>query len=221
MENEIENLRKQQQKLRKRSSALIVLLILVLGISVGFAALSSSLNINGTSTIKDAEWDVGIDEDDPDIECPASEVCTINPANPDAITPDDGTGDNPNGAIIWMDGNTVYFKHLLTKPGDVFTFTTVYSNNGTIDAKLDTVTKSELNATAQRFMTYDVTYADGSTIRSGDVLNAGDSVTFKVTVTYKSTVTTLPTAAELALINETSQGHTGATSLFTVNYVQA
>ena len=90
-----------------------------------------------------------------------------------------------------------------------------------MDAKLDTVTKNDLNATAQRFMTYNVTYADGSTIRSGDYLRVGETATFKVTVAYKSTVTTLPTEEELALINETSQGHTGATSLFTVTYVQA
>ncbi len=70
-------------------------------------------------------------------------------------------------------------------------------------------------------MTYDVTYGDGSAIQVGDTLSAGSSVTFKVTVAYKSTVTTLPTAAQLDLINETADGHTGATSLFTVNYEQA
>ena len=70
-------------------------------------------------------------------------------------------------------------------------------------------------------MTYNVTYADGTTVSTGDTLNAGASATFKVTVAYRSDVTTLPTAAELALINETSNGHTGATSLFTVNYEQA
>ena len=42
---------------------------------------------------------------------------------------------------------------------------------------------------------------------------------FKGTVGTGGTVTTLPTAAELALINETANGHTGATSLFTVNFV--
>ena len=70
-------------------------------------------------------------------------------------------------------------------------------------------------------MTYSVTYADGTAVTAGDSLAAGADATFKVTVAYKSGVTTLPTAAELALINETSDGHTGATSLFTVSYEQA
>ncbi len=222
MENEIEKLKVEHQRQKKKSTVLLLLLLLVGFISIGYATLSSTLKINGTSTISNPTWDVVIDDTDPDaIACPTGEKCTINPSNPESLTPDDGTGDNAKGAIIWMDGNTVYFKHLLSKPGDTFTFTTKYANNGTIDAKVDTVTKSDLNATAQRFMTYDVTYADGSTIKAGDSLKAGQSATFKVSVTYKSTVTTLPTADELALINETSAGHTGATSLFTVSYVQA
>ena len=192
-------------------------------ISVGYAALSSSLNISGSSTIKNNTWD--IDVDDGDITCPQGEVCTIDPANPETVTPDDGvvtpTNPDPTGAVIWMDGNTVYFKHVLTVPGDVFTFSTTYTNNGTIDAKVASVTKSTLNATAQQFMTYDVTYANGTAVQSGDTLAAGSSATFKVTVAYKSTVTTLPTAEQLALINETADGHTGATSLFTVTYEQA
>ena len=220
MENEIEELKKEHQKQQKKSLALIVLLLLVAGISVGYAALSSTLRIHGSSTINNPTWDVGI-ADGADIGCPTGEKCTINPSNPESLTPDDGTGDNAKGAIIWMDGNTVYFKHVLSKPGDNFTFTTKFSNKGTIDAKVDSVTKSDLNATAQRFLTYNVTYANGTAINSGDLLRAGQDVTFKVSVTYKSTVTTLPTTAELALINETSEGHTGATSLFTVSYVQA
>ena len=220
MESEIERLKKEQRRRHNRSLAIIVLLLLVTFVSVGYAALSSTVNIRGSSTINNPIWDIGI-QDGTDIKCPSGQKCTINPSNPGGLTPDDGTGDNAKGAIIWMDGNTVYFKHLLTKPGDTFTFTTKFSNNGTMDAKLDTVTKNDLNATAQRFMTYNVTYADGSAIRSGDYLRVGESDTFKVTVAYKSTVTTLPTEEELALINETSQGHTGATSLFTVTYVQA
>lgn len=214
---------RREEKRERKSLAVILLLLLITCISIGYAALSSSLNINGTSTITDAEWDVGPDGDG-DITCPTGQTCTINPSNPDDVTPDDGkpTPENPDpkGAVIWMDGDTVYFKHVLTKPGDVFTFTTVYKNNGTIDAKVSNVTKSELNATAKNFMEYDVTYADGSEIKANDVLAAGSSATFKVTVKYKN-VSTLPTAAQLALINETADGHTGATSLFTVNYVQA
>ena len=206
----------QQQKTTKRYFAVIILLLLVLGLSVGYSILSASFNINGTSTIKSNTWEIGIG--DGDIVCPTGEVCTINPSDPSTLTPDDGT---TNGAIIWLDGNTVYFKHLLSKPGDVFTFNATFRNTGSIDAKVSSVTTSSLNATAQRFMTYTVTYANGTAVAANDTLASGASATFKVTVAYKDSVTTLPTAEELALINETADGHTGATSLFTVNYEQA
>ena len=196
----------------------------MLGVTVGFATLGSTLQINGTSTIKSSTWNIGGDDTNP-IECPSGEVCTINPQNPGSLTPDDGEvtpeNPNPNGAIIWMDGNTVYFKHLLSVPGDVFTFNVTYTNNGTVDAKVASVNKSQLNSTAQQYLTYTATYSNGNEVTVGDILAAGASVTFKVTVAYKSTVTELPDAETIALINETANGKTGATSSFTVEYEQA
>lgn len=215
-QNSIQQQLQQQHKTTKRYFAIIILLLMVMGLSIGYSVLSTSFNINGTSTIKNSTWEISVGNGD--INCPTGDICTINPADPEGTTPD---AEGPIGSVIWLDGNTVYFKHVLTKPGDIFTFTTKFTNTGSINAKISSVTTSSLNATAQNFMTYNVTYADGTTVSAGDTLNAGASATFKVTVAYRSDVTTLPTAAELALINETSNGHTGATSLFTVNYEQA
>ena len=215
VQQQIQQQLQQQHKTTKRYFAVIILLLLVMGLSIGYSILSTSFNINGTSTIKNSTWEIDVPTDG--IECPTGAICTVDPSNPEDLVPDEG----PTGAVIWLDGNTVYFKHLLVKPGDVFTFTTRFTNTGSINAKVSSVTTSSLNATAQRFMTYSVTYADGTEVRTGDTLNAGASATFKVTVAYRSDVTTLPTAEELALINETSNGHTGATSLFTVSYEQA
>ncbi len=212
----MENERKNSKN--KKTAFLLLLLILLLGITVGFATLSSTLNINGTSTVANSSWDVSVDNGD--IQCPQGEVCTINPQNPGSLTPDDGTGSNPNGAIIWMDGDTVYFKHLLTVPGDTFTFTVEFTNHGNVTAKVQSFTKSQLNSTAQSFLDYSVTYGDDSAIAVDDELAPNESAVFKVTVAYKSSVTTLPTAAEIALINETADSHTGATTSFTVTYVQ-
>ena len=208
----------QKNSKGKQKAFLLLLIVLLLGITVGFATLSSTLNIIGTSTVKNSSWDISTD--DSDIECPSGKVCTINPSNPESLTPDDGTGSNPNGAIIWMDGDTVYFKHLLSVPNEVFEFTVKYTNNGTVNAKVASVTKSQLNSTAQSFLTYDVTYEDGTAVAVNDSLAAGASATFKVRVAYKN-VSVLPTAAQLAQINETGAGKTGATSSFTVVYEQA
>ena len=216
----------------RKTSIVIALLLLLAVITIGYASLSASLNISGTSKIKDNTWNVGPDEHDPDvIVCPTGETCTINPQNedparnPEDLEPDDGedictdpadptTCTPGNGAVIWMDGNTVYFKHVLTEPGDVFTFTTKFTNSGSIDAKVASVSKSALSATAQKFLTYDVTYDDDTAVTVGDTLAAGSDHVFKVTVTYRSDISALPTAEEYAAIRETA-------SLFTVNYEQA
>ncbi len=243
----------QQNQIQKskKSSLMMGFLLLLVTVTIGYAVLSTTLNIGGTSTIVNADWCVGpkcaknpntgdplctnIETcQNPPIVCPNNTVCTImdcdvnsseskcvNPPAPDTCSDVNNIGQsNCKGAIIWMQGDTIYFKHILEKPGDVFTFNVTFTNGGNLDAKVNDVTKSALNATAQDYITYDVTYSDGSAIEKNDTLAAGSSATFKVTVTYKSTVQTLPNDATLALINETAQGHTGATSLFTVNYEQ-
>ena len=222
MKNESSSSRKSA---RKKQRYMLILLLLLAVVTIGYATLSTGLNINGTSKIKNSTWNVEIPDDDDDvITCPTGETCTINPTNPDDIDPDNGetTPENPNphGSVIWMDGDTVYFKHLLEKPGDTFTFDVKFENNGTIDAKIaESGIKVDLNTTAKKFLTYTVTYSNGNEVGVGDRLAAGASASFKVTVSYKDTVTTLPTASELAAINGTDGK--GAPTSFTVTYEQA
>jgi len=47
-----------RRKGNKKTGLLAVLLILVLLISVGYAALTTTLNINGTATLKKQNWSV-------------------------------------------------------------------------------------------------------------------------------------------------------------------
>lgn len=121
---------------------------------------------------------------------------------------------------VWMDGNVVRFRHVLTKPGDVFTFDAKYKNGGNIDAKISNVETEGLNSTAQEYMDYTVKYVNGSDVAINDPLTAGSSATFRVRVAYKDSVVELPDAATRALINEEEDGHYGATSSFSVIYQQ-
>ena len=228
--NSVQNNSEQQTVVERRKSStseivLIVLMVLVLSISIGYALLSTSLNINGQSRVKDAKWDIG----DITIECPEGEVCTINPDDPTNVPPDESTCkptdptdcDNGTGAVIWLDGDTVYFKHILTQPGDTFTFYASIKNKGNIKAKVSNVIKNELNTTARRFLNYTVTDANGNAINAGRALNVGDTLKVKVTVSYRTDIAALPTAAEISEINEEAEGHFGATSFFSVSFEQA
>jgi hypothetical protein len=227
MNNEMNSQNNTQKVVERRKSStsevvLIVLMVLVLSISIGYALLSTSLNIRGSSTVQDAKWDIG----GGDIECEEGEICTIDPQDPGETPPgvaqcDPSVEDCGNGAVIWMEGDTVYFKHVLTKPGDTFVFYTTIKNKGNINAKVSNVIKNELNPTARRFLDYVVTDASGNEITQGRVLNAGESLKVKVRVSYKTNIPALPTAEEIALINEIAEGNTGATSFFSVTFEQA
>lgn len=235
-EIERENRVSERKARRKKEGFVLVLVLLLAGITIGFSTLSTNLNINGTSKIKNNTWDVEIPDDADVIECPASENCIINPQNdtppvdPDDLTPGEEVCDDPTdpttctttGPVVWMDGDTVYFKHLLEKPTDTFTFDVRFENNGTIDAKIATngVQINGFTSTAADFLDYEVVYKGTTTVpQAGDTLAAGDADEFTVTVTYKSSVDTLPTAAQLAAIN--GQDGDGAPTSFTVTYEQA
>ena len=245
----------QNYKKGKKSVLLLVLLLLLVTVTIGYAVLSTSLNILGTSEIV-STWCVGLrcncedlsNCENPPIVCPNHDCvikdcdahpdqCNCNavtgecagPTKPDC-TKDPDKSDSTKcsctaGGVcteiapIWVKGDTINFRHTLTKPGQVFTYDVTYENGGSIDAKLSSFSKSTLNATAQQFMTYDVKYSDGSNIVENETLNAGQSKTYRVTVTYKN-VSTLPTAAQLDLINEVADGRNGASSEFTATYVQ-
>lgn len=208
----------------KKSSLLLVLLLLLVTVTVGYAALSATLTINGVSRVEPANWEVKPDDDNPPA-CEQGETCTINPDDP-TIPVVPCTGDNAatcTGPIVWCDGDVCYFKHILKKPGDSDTFTFTFKNSGNIDAKIASITMPQFNTTQEKFLTYTVKYADGSTAAVGDTLAAGDSAVFKVTVAFKN-VDTLPTTEELAQINNGTISQAGsfqgAVSVFSVQYEQ-
>ena len=222
-EIERENRMSERKAKRKKEGYVLVLVLLLAGITIGFSTLSQNLNINGTSKIKQNTWDVEVPNPSevPDvITCPTGEDCRINPqleeppVNPESLTPGEEVCTDPQDestctttpAVIWMDGDTVYFKHLLEKPTDTFTFDVKFKNNGSIDAKIaeDGAVITDLNETAKQFLTYSVkrvTATGTEDVTEGTELAVGETHTFRVTVTYKDSVDTLPTAEQLAAIN--------------------
>ena len=134
---------------------LIVGLCAILAImGVGYAAFSSQLKITGTSNI-DSTWSVKIT----------------------SITPTDILGeakDKPE--VTTYTDTTATFGTSLKLPNDSITYNIVIENEGSLDAKLDTISKTDTNNSAISFET--------SGVEEGDLLRAGENVTMKVKVTY-------------------------------------
>lgn len=153
---------------------IVVLAITVLVMSVGYAAYSQQLKVEGQATFSKAKWDVHFDT----------------------------TTFTESGAIKATNksvGNTtISYEVTLPKPGDTYSFTVDAKNFGTIDAKLTKITLSGLTDAQKKFVSYEVSY-NGTTYTEtttglSEALAADASHPMIVTVKYvlPSDATALP-----------------------------
>ena len=164
----------------------LALVLSVVGISIGFAAMSTDLTINGSAEVVPSSWDIKFK----DLSSPT-------------IT---GDAEVTTAPTITSDTHIGNYAVKLTKPGDSVTYTFKVANEGTIDAKLTdfikaTPTFTGTGATAsadativQNNFEYTVTYSDDTAItKNTDELDAESYKTVKLVVGYKADATELPT----------------------------
>ena len=117
------------KKTRKiKTLNLVALIVAVLGLTVAFAALSKTLTINGSASVDAASWDIKFVElSEPIITGDASTTSTARISD--------------SGVAIENIGVS------LTKPGDSVEYTYKVRNNGTINAKLESILSNNMNIT--------------------------------------------------------------------------
>lgn len=159
---------------------LTALLLSVVGITVGYAALQTTLDIQGTATMQTATWDIAFDNlSAPQFTGAASEVTA--PTLSDTLV---GT-----------------YDVIVTKPGDSITYTFDVTNSGDLDAIIGTFTKAA-NPTCTGVsvvpgqavidaalvcanLTYTLTYTvGGATVNVGDTLTAGQTKNLTLALAY-------------------------------------
>lgn len=127
---------------KRQNLLLIALMVAVLGMAVGFAAYTASLQITGSANFEKASWDI--------------KFTSVTPAS----TNSSQTG--TTAPVINTAGTQITFG-LKLAPGDKYAFDAVVTNNGTFDAKLTSSSISPAVATTYgtSFYTFKVTY-DGT-----------------------------------------------------------
>lgn len=170
-------MREDQKKGYKKYALLLVLLLLF--VSVGYAVLNTTLNINGTSTVGKVSWDVHFEN--------LQEVTG-------SVTP------NTKAAI---DGaaTTITYDISLAEPGDFYSFTVDVVNDGSLTAKLATTpVLGGLSEEQAKYIIYDVYYDNDNadSLQANDTIEAGSSSTIVVEVMFNPDVTAdvLPTAEQ-------------------------
>lgn len=145
-------------------------------IAIGYSAFTSQLEITGSSSIV-SNWNVEITN---------VSVKTVTGTASKAIEP-------------VISGSSATFKTNLESPGDSMTYEVTVTNNGTVDAKVNSIETTDSLNPAIVFTV--------AGINQNDLLESGQSQTFDVTTAYSEEVTTQPD--ELA-----------ATFAVKLNYVQ-
>lgn len=176
---------------------IIALILGIIGLSIAFAAMSSTLKINTSSSYGGHEW-------------------SINFANNDYGST---TGSAIAGSIYLKSTSIVIMNAKLNKPGDSVTYTFDVVNNGIIDAELSSITNlspiftgsgndkvNDENIIKNNYI-YSLTYEDGSKINIKDELKVGEKVRMKLTMAYKGDVLDTPS-------NPVTITNTGTTLLY-------
>ena len=154
-----------EKERRTKALVIVVLLIVVAGLTVAFAALSTTLNINGTAYLDAAKWGIRFEN--------LSSPTKIGSATTT------GTAKIEESKAAEITGMNVS----LSIPGDKIIYTVDLVNKGTINAKIDNMEKTQLTSEQQRYLTFKVTDKSGNEVSEGDILSAGE--TKKITITIE------------------------------------
>ena len=155
-----------EKERRTKALVVVVLLIVVAGLTVAFAALSTTLNINGTAYLDAAKWGIKFKN--------LSEPVSIGTATTT------GTAKIEETKSAEITGINVS----LSTPGDKVTYTVDLVNEGTINAKIDNIEKTVLTSEQQRYLTFKVTDKNGKEVSEGDILEKGETRNLTITIEF-------------------------------------
>ena len=167
-----------EKERRTKALVVVVLLIVIAGLTVAFAALSTTLNINGTAYLDAAKWGIKFEN--------LSSPTKIGSATTT------GTAKIEESKAAEITGINVS----LSTPGDKVTYTVDLVNKGTINAKIDNIKKTVLTQEQQRYLTFKVTDQNGKEVSEGDILSAGETRSLTITIEFIKDLTKedLPTS---------------------------
>ena len=170
----------------------IIVLCLALCLTLGYSFLKTTLTINGNTKISKNSWVIYFDN----VSIASDSVHNEDPAKEAIITNQEKTN--------------IEFTANLNNPGDFYEFTVYTVNDGSIDAAVSSIEKTELTEEQAKYLTFDVTYDDGSEIKRCDVLKANDRRLVKAVVKFKEGLD----------INDYPSDGVSLTLSFKINYEQ-
>ena len=167
-------------KKSKKGLVIFLVLLAVVLMTIGFAAYSGSLTINGQANVTASSWDVHY--------------------NPDkGAKPTGNSNVTANPQKLNTENTDFQFTVTLAKPGDVYEVEIYPHNYGTFDANLKSITMSGLSDAQKKYLSYTIDYGGtqytgSQTGITGKTLAAGgeDTVTVRLEYLLPENATDLP-----------------------------
>jgi len=154
---------------------LCLILVCVFTLTIAYAALSVTLNIQGSAEVVASSWDIHLDN----IKVTSGSVSGTTP--------------------LITSPATASFSTKLTTPGDFYEFTIDVVNDGSIDAMIDSVIKEPTLTTNQaKYLNYIIEYQNGESINTKQLVSKNSFVRLKVRVEFRKDIiaSDLPTTSE-------------------------
>ena len=160
-----------EKERRTKALLLSTLVVVVATVSIAFAAMSRTLNINGIGKMDTASWSVYFDN--------LSEATTVREAQEigkPSISDDKGTVQDINVK--------------LSNPKDEISYTVDIVNDGTIDAEITMIKDIELTDAQKKVFEFKVTYTDtGEVLQNGDILPKDTTKNITINIKFKDDIT--------------------------------
>ena len=168
------------KRFRKNVFDIKIILIAIIFVSVGFAFLTTTVNLNGMANVLPATWDIHFE----------------NIHNRKGVQLSAGD----SAPAISGDGLSIDYSVTLPFPGDYYEFLVDVVNDGDIDAMVDTVVKSNLTTQQKKFVDISITYDNEDPLEHGYILLINQTKTLKVKVGYKSDISSSDVQEEVTTV---------------------
>lgn len=175
---------------KQKTMLVVVLVVSLLGLSVAFAALSTTLTINGSGLVNPDKWNVKFEN---------LQSATVT-----------GTAVVNSEATLTDDTSITGFNVSLKAPGDAVTYTFDVTNAGDIDAKITSFVKATPVCTGlatddakkladatlvSENLIYTLVYTDtNEAVAENDTLEAKATKNLTLKVAYNPDIATLPSS---------------------------
>ena len=158
------------KKRKFKDHKIFYIFILLLFIGVGYAALTTSLSINGTTNVATNSWNIHF----------------VN------LQVKSGSVEGNPSASIQSGNMSISYGAILAQPGDYYEFSVDVKNEGSLPGKVSIVNLTGNNTS---YLNTSYAYSNGSSIQVGDILNAGKSkkLTIKAWIPDDIDTSLLPT----------------------------